>query len=73
MLEYEYALNYVLWGRWDDLFTIMLRTKDNLLEKKIHQFLHAYYYPHHQQEMVETHNELLHYLEHAMSIHQVEI
>jgi len=73
MLEYEYALNYVLWGRWDDLFTIMMRTEDNLLEKKIHQFLHAYYYPHLNQDMMEMHDELLQYLEHAMSIHQIEI
>lgn len=73
MLEYEYALNYVLWGRWDDLFTIMLRTKDNLLEKKIQQFLYAYYYPHLQYDMVETHDDLLHYLEHAMSNNQIKM
>lgn len=67
MLEYEYALNYVVWGRWDDLFTIMLRTNDDMLKKKIHQFLHAYYYSHEQKLMVTTHDELLEYLEHAKS------
>lgn len=73
MLEYEYALNYVLWGRWDDLFTIMLRTKDNLLEKKIEQFLHAYYYPSQQINVEQSHDELLHYLEHAMASYYVNI
>lgn len=73
MLEYEYALNYVLWGRWDDLFTIMLRTHDDMLKKKIHQFLHAYYYSPEQQIIVETHDELLGYLEHAKTTSYVMI
>lgn len=66
MLDYEYALNYVLWGRWDDLFTLMLRTKDDLLCKKIQLFLHAYYYSHKQSEIIQTHDNLLFYIDHAM-------
>jgi hypothetical protein len=64
--DYELALNYVLWGRWDDLFTLMLRTKDDLLEKKIHQFLHAYYYASANKEIIDTHDNLLFYIDHAM-------
>jgi len=68
MLEYEYALNYILWGRWDDLFTIMIRTDDDLLKKKIHQFLHAYYYSPTKDIILETHDELYEYLEHAKAL-----
>lgn len=64
--DYEYALNYVLWGRWDDLFTLMLRTKDDMLGKRIQHFLHAYYYSTKQSEIVDTHDELLLYIDHAM-------
>jgi hypothetical protein len=64
--DYELALNYVLWGHWDDLFTLMLRTKDDLLEKKIHQFLHAYYYSSANKEIIATHDNLLFYIDHAM-------
>lgn len=73
MLEYEYALNYVLWNRFDDLFTIMLRTKDNLLEKKIEQLLYAYYYPHLDYNPDEAKDALLHYLEHAMTVYHVHV
>jgi len=64
--DYEHALNYVLWGRWDDLFTLMIRTQDDMLGKKIQLFLHAYYYSSQQKEIIETHDELLFYIDHAI-------
>lgn len=71
--DYEYALNYVLWGRWDDLFTLMLRTKDDMLGKRIQMFLHAYYYSSKQKEIIERHDALLMYIDHAMqTYHQYE-
>ncbi|MEI3607121.1 YhdB family protein [Pseudogracilibacillus sp. SE30717A] len=64
--DYEYALNYVLWGRWDDLFTLMIRTNDDMLGKKIQLFLNAYYYSSKQKEIIDTHDELLFYIDHAI-------
>jgi len=69
--DYEYALNYVLWGRWDDLFTIMIRTPDDMLGKKIQLFLHAYYYSSKQKEIIETHDDLLFYIDHAIETNPV--
>lgn len=66
MGDYELALNYVLWGRWDDLFTLMLRTRDDLLGKKIQVFLHAYYYSSKNKEIINSHDQLLFYIDHAM-------
>ncbi|MEI3614331.1 YhdB family protein [Pseudogracilibacillus sp. SO30301A] len=64
--DYEYALNYVLWGRWDDLFTLMIRTRDDMLGKKIQLFLHAYYYSSKETEIIDTHDDLLFYIDHAI-------
>lgn len=64
--DYELALQYILYGKWDALFTLMLRTKDDLLEKKIHLFLHAYYYASADREILEKHDELLWYIDHAI-------
>lgn len=66
--DYEYALHFVLWGKWDDLFTLMLRTHDDLLRKKIQNFLYAYYYSTKQSEMLQTHDKLLHYLDYTLQI-----
>lgn len=70
--DYEYAFHYVLWGKWDDLFTLMLRTQDDLLRKKIQNFLYAYYYATKQTEMVQTHDALLHYVDYAMYSGQID-
>lgn len=64
--DYEYALHYVLWGKWDELFTLMLRTEDDLLRKKIQHFLYAYYYSAKQAEMIQMHDALLHYVDYAL-------
>lgn len=71
--EYEYALNYVLWGRWDDLFTLMLRSRDDFLCKKIQLFLNAYYFSPQETTIIESHDNLLIYLDHAMKTDQHNI
>lgn len=63
--DYEHALHYVLWGKWDDLFTLMLRSHDDVLRKRIEHFLHAYYYALTHQEVVEKHDRLIAYLDYA--------
>lgn len=66
MDHYEHALHSVLWGKWDDLFTFMLRCQDDLLRKRIEQFLHAYYYSLNQQEIMTKHDDLIEYLDYAI-------
>lgn len=65
MNDYEHALHYVLWGKWDELFTLMLRSHDDVLRKRIEHFLHAYYYALSHQEVVEKHDRLIAYLDYA--------
>ena len=64
--DYDKALYYTLWGQWDDLLLLMVRTNDDLLSKKIHHFLNAYHYATDQQEVISTHDNLLDYVDHAM-------
>lgn len=63
--DYEHALRYLLWGRWDELFTLMLRTNDDILGKRIQLFLHAYYYAPEQKTVLNTHDQLIEYIDHA--------
>ncbi len=72
MHEYEFVLNDVMWGKWDDLFIVMLRTQDDLLAKKIHLFLQAYYYGDDQVDMISTHENLLYYLHHAIDVQKLQ-
>ena len=64
--DYDKALYYTLWGQWDDLLVLMVRTNDDLLSKKIEQFLNAYHYSLDQTKVVNSHDTLLYYLDHAM-------
>lgn len=64
--DYEYALNYLLWGQWDDLFTLMIRTNDDILCKKIHCFLKNYHFSTDKQEIIAEHDNLLFYIDHAL-------
>lgn len=63
--DYDLALHYILRGHWDNLFTLMLRTKDDMLGKKIHLFLHAYYNAAANEPIVVAHDALLGYIDHA--------
>lgn len=63
--DYDRALYYTYHSQWDNLLVLMVRTKDDLLSKKIEQFLHAYYF-HKEDDVVKTRLlALLHYVEHA--------
>jgi len=71
MNEYEYALHCVLWGKWDELFTLMLKTEDDILKKQIEQFLHAYYYAVNQRDIIDYHDRLIHYLDYAIFVTEI--
>ncbi|WP_339228884.1 YhdB family protein [Oceanobacillus sp. FSL K6-2867] len=64
--DYDKALYYTLWGQWDDLLVLMVRTKDDILSKKIEQFLNAYHYSLDESKVINTHDTLLYYIDHAM-------
>ncbi|WP_101843358.1 YhdB family protein [Halobacillus sp. Marseille-P3879] len=63
--DYEKALHYMIWGQWDDLLVLMVRTRDHFLAKKIECFLHAFHYPNHEASLYVSHENLLHYIDHA--------
>lgn len=65
--DYEKALHFMIWGQWDDLLVLMVRTRDHFLSKKIESFLHSCYYPSSEIEMLESHENLLNYLDHAQA------
>ncbi|MEC5423733.1 YhdB family protein [Virgibacillus sp. C22-A2] len=64
--DYDKALYFTLWGQWDDLLVLMVRTNDDMLSKKIQLFLHAYNYSLDQTKIMTSHDNLLYYLDHAM-------
>ncbi len=64
--DYDKALYYTLWGQWDELLILMVRTKDDFLSKKIEKFLNAYHYSLDEEKIMRTHDQLLYYLDHAM-------
>lgn len=66
--DYDKALYYTLWGQWDDLLVLMVRTKDDILSKKIERFLNDYHYSMDHSEVLSSHDTLLYYLEHAMKL-----
>jgi len=66
MPDYDKALYYTLWGQWDDLLVLMVRTEDDLLSKKIQLFLNAYHYSLDDKKVINSHDNLLYYLDHAM-------
>jgi len=64
--DYDKALYYTLWGQWDDLLVLMVRTRDDILSKKIQHFLHAYHYARDERKILESHDNLLYYIDHTM-------
>lgn len=64
--DYDKALYYTLWGQWDELLLLMVRTEDDFLSKKIHLFLNDYHYATDKIKIIESHDNLLYYVEHAM-------
>lgn len=66
MSDYDKALYYTLWGQWNELFILMIRTKDDLLAKKIEHFLNVFHYSLDDTKVFDSHDDLLFYLDHAM-------
>lgn len=64
--DYDKALYYTLWGQWDELLILMVRTKDDILSKKIEKFLNAYHYSLEEDQIIKSHDQLIYYLDHAM-------
>ncbi|ASK60909.1 hypothetical protein CFK37_01125 [Virgibacillus phasianinus] len=64
--DYDKALYYTLWGQWDDLLVLMVRTNDDMLSKRIQHFLHSFYYSSDQDNVIKNHDQLLYYIDHAM-------
>ncbi|WP_217586069.1 YhdB family protein [Lentibacillus saliphilus] len=64
--DYDKALYYTLWGHWDELLVLMVRTEDDLLSKKIQYFLNAYHYSPNERAILSAHDDLLYYIDHAM-------
>ena len=64
--DYDRALYYMLCGEWDNLLVLMVRTNDDILSKRIQDFLHAFHYASDKQTIVVSHDNLLYYLDHAM-------
>lgn len=65
-IDYDKALHYTIWGQWDDLLVLMIRTNDDLLSKKIEHFLYAFHFYKTQGNLIDTHEALLHYIDHAL-------
>ncbi len=64
-VDYDRALYYTHRSEWDNLLILMVRTKDNLLSKKIEHFLHAYNFSHDYDEIESKLYTLFRYIEHA--------
>ncbi|WP_173917068.1 YhdB family protein [Halobacillus sp. Marseille-Q1614] len=71
--DYEKALHFMIWGQWDDLLVLMVRTRDQFLAKKIESFLHAYHYSTRESELYLSHESLLHYIDHAHATTNTEL
>jgi hypothetical protein len=63
--DYDRALFYTHRSEWDNLLILMVRTKDNILSKKIEHFLHAYNFEHDNSVIEQEMYTLLRYLDHA--------
>ncbi|WP_033829610.1 YhdB family protein [Bacillus andreraoultii] len=63
--DYDRALFYTYRSQWDNLLILMVRTKDDILSKKIERFLHAYYYQKDDLIVEEHLYNLLQYVDYA--------
>jgi hypothetical protein len=64
-VDYDRALYYTHRSEWDNLLILMVRTKDDLLSKRIEHFLHAYHFSHDYSVIERNMFTLLRYIEHA--------
>ncbi|MEK3887565.1 YhdB family protein [Bacillus sp. FSL K6-3431] len=65
IVDYDRALYYTHRSEWDNLIILMVRTKDNLLSKRIEHFMHAYQFSKDYSLIERRLYSLLRYLEHA--------
>jgi hypothetical protein len=70
--DYDKALYYTYRSEWDNLLVLMVRTKDDLLSKKIEHFLHAYNFEKNYSVIQKRLNTLLRYIDHALEISEEE-
>ncbi|MFY0760455.1 YhdB family protein [Metabacillus dongyingensis] len=65
-VDYDKALYYTHRSQWDNLLILMVRTKDDMLSKRIEQFLHAYNFENNYGEVEKKLYSLLRYIDHAV-------
>lgn len=65
-IDYDRALYYTHRSEWDNLLILMVRTKDDILSKKIEHFLHAYNFEHDYSVIQKRLTALLRYIDHAL-------
>jgi hypothetical protein len=72
-LDYDKALYYTHRSQWDNLLILMVRTKDDLLSKKIEHFLHAYNFEHDYSVIQKRLTALLRYIDHALEMNGQDV
>jgi len=69
-IDYDKALYYTHRSEWNNLLILMVRTKDDLLSKKIEHFLHAYNFEHDYSVIQKRLTALLRYIDHALETNE---
>lgn len=64
-MDYDRALYYTHRSEWDNLIVLMVRTKDNMLSKRIERFMHAYQFSRDYTLIERQLFSLLRYIDHA--------
>ncbi|WP_433748514.1 YhdB family protein [Falsibacillus pallidus] len=67
-MDYDRALYYTHRSQWDNLLILMVRTQDDVLSKRIEQFLHAYNFSNDYTVVERKLYNLLRYVDHANSL-----
>ncbi|KIL46829.1 YhdB family protein [Jeotgalibacillus campisalis] len=65
--DYDRTLLYLYRHSWDDMLILMVRTKDDLLSKKIKSLLKGIHYPQPQETTAYHYTELFRYAEYCAS------
>ena len=71
-LDYDRALYYTYRSEWDNLIILMVRTKDNMLSKRIERFMHAYNFSKDYSLIERQLYSLLRYLDHANDVLEIK-
>ncbi|PKR86617.1 YhdB family protein [Heyndrickxia camelliae] len=67
-VDYDRALYYTHRSQWDNLLILMVRTKDDMLSKRIERLLHAYHFSHDYSVIERNLYSLLRYIDHANEV-----